>query len=95
MADLTASSLTEHFIELDDPCIQRTKRHDLRDISVIAVCAVICGVDNSVEIEKFGRPKQEWLEKMLGPSKSIPTHDTFGRVFARLVAAHLETFFVR
>ena len=80
MTDFKATSLTEHFKELKDPRIERTKRHLLGDIIVIAICAVICGADNWVEVEEFGRSKQEWLEKMLGLPHGIPSHDTAGRL---------------
>ena len=65
------------------------------DIIVIAICAVICGADNWVEIEEFGRAKRDWLEALLGIPNGIPTHDTFGRVFARLDAEEFEACFVK
>ena len=46
MADVKGVSLVEHFEELEDPRVERTKLHQLRDIIVIAICAVICGADN-------------------------------------------------
>jgi hypothetical protein len=61
MTDFKAASLTEHFKELKDPRIERTKCHLLGDIIVITICAVICGADNWVEVEEFGRSKQECL----------------------------------
>ena len=95
MADVMGSSLVEQFADLEDPRIDRTKCHQLSEIIVIAICAVICGADNWVEIEEFGRGKQEWLEKLLGMANGIPSHDTFGRVIARLDAAHFEACFVK
>ena len=62
MADVMGSCLVEQFADLEDPRIDRTKCHQLRDIIVIAICAITCGADNWVEIEEFGRAKQEWLE---------------------------------
>ena len=68
--------------------MDRTKRLTRHDILVITLCAVICGADNWVEIELFGRSKLEWLSALLGLPNGIPSHDTFGRVFARLDPSH-------
>lgn len=95
MADVKGVSLVEHFEELEDPRVERTKFHQLRDIIVIAICAVICGAGNWVEIEEFGRAKRDWLEALLGIPNGMPTHDTFGRVFARLDAEKFEASFVK
>ena len=46
--------LVEHFAEIDDPRIERTKRHKLIDILTIAILAVICGADSWVGMESFG-----------------------------------------
>ena len=94
MGDITGISLVEHFAGLEDPRVDRTKFHQLRDIIVIAMCAVICGADNFVEIEEFGRCKQDWLDGLLGLPNGIPSHDTFGRVLGRLDAAHFEDCFM-
>jgi predicted transposase YbfD/YdcC len=77
-------SLTDHFVKVDDPRIDRTKRHHLLDIIVIAVCAVICGADDWVAIERFGQAKLAWFQSFLELPHGIPAHDTFGRVFAHL-----------
>ncbi len=50
----------------------------------IAVCAVICGADTWVEVEAFGHAKRDWLGTFLALPHGIPSHDTFGRVFAAL-----------
>lgn len=82
----TEASLTvqTHFAGLDDPRVERTKLHPLLDIVTIALCAVICGADGWVEIAEFGWAKEEWFATFLELPHGIPSHDTFGRVFARL-----------
>jgi predicted transposase YbfD/YdcC len=77
-------SIGEHFNHLEDPRMDRTKHHQLLDIIAIAICGVICGADNWVDLELFGRSKEEWLKRFLVLPNGIPSHDTFGRVFARL-----------
>ena len=95
MAEKTGESLAEHLEDLEDPRVARTKFHQLSDIIVIAVCAVICGADDWVETEEFGHAKRDWLEAMLGLPNGIPSHDTFGRVFARLDAEQFEACSVK
>ena len=51
-----------------------------------ALCAVLCGADSWVDVELFGRAKEAWLRTFLSLPNGIPSHDTFGRVFARLDA---------
>ena len=76
--------LRARFAALDDPRVERTKAHHLLDILTIALCAVLCGADNWVEIETFGHANRAFFEQFLVLPHGIPSHDTFGRVFARL-----------
>src|SRR4051794_21927874 len=77
-------SIAHHFADLPDPRVDRTKKHLLGDILVIALCATIAGADSWEEVERFGRAKHGWLRTFLGLPKGIPSHDTFYRAFARL-----------
>ena len=95
MAEKKGVSLVEHFEDLEDPRVERTKFHQFSDIIVFAGCAVTCAADNWVETEEFGHAKRDWLEAMLGLPNGIPSHDTFGRVFARLDAELLEACSVK
>lgn len=58
--------------------------HKLIDILVISILAVICGANYWTQVESFGNAKKEWLSKFLELPKGIPSHDTFGRVFASI-----------
>lgn len=86
-------SLEESFAELQDPRVDRTKLHKLRDILIIAVCAVICGAESWPDIEQFGNDKREWLSRLLELPNGIPSHDTFRRVFARINPQEFEQCF--
>jgi predicted transposase YbfD/YdcC len=83
--DVTASTrIVDHFADLPDPRIDRTKRHLLIDVLAIALCATIGGADDFVTIADFGRAKKSWFRTFLALPNGIPSHDTFTRVFARL-----------
>ena len=68
--------LMDYFEDLEDPRIDRSKRHSLLDIITIAICAVICGAGSWVYVEMFGKSKEEWFRTFLGLPNGIPPHDT-------------------
>ena len=84
MTEPADASIAQHFRHLPDPRVRRTRRHALIDILVITLCGVICGADDWVAIARFGRAKRKWLRGFLALPHGIPSHDTFGRVFAAL-----------
>ena len=85
--------LSDHFGNLPDPREPALVEHKLLDIIIIAICAVICGADSWVEMEEFGQARYEWLQGFLELPHGIPSHDTFGRVFARLSAVAFQRCF--
>ncbi len=72
------------FIELHDPRLDRPLRHSLVEIVVIAIAATVAGADSWLQIAQWGRTKEAWLRTFLPLPHGIPSHDTFGRVFALL-----------
>src|SRR3989442_15821125 len=93
MEERDLRALETIFAQVEDPRIERTKRHRLRDIIIIAVCGVICGADGWVGIEEFGKAKEAWFTELLQLANGIPSHDTFGRVFAHIDPKQFETSF--
>ena len=72
------------FASVPDPRVDRTKKHGLADILVIALAATIAGAESFEAVAAFGRAKRDWLARFLPLANGIPSADTFGRVFARL-----------
>ena len=87
-------AIGSYFATVDDPRKERTRDHALLDIIVIALAAIICGADSWVAVAEFGRFKQAWLKTFLDLPNGIPSHDTFGRVFARIDPAQFQHSFV-
>ena len=72
------------FAELKDPRSTGAKRHDLLEILMIALCAVLSGGQTAVDMAVFAEAKQEFLGSFLALKNGVPSHDTFSRVFRQL-----------
>ncbi len=88
------TSIDVYFGHLPDPRVERTRAHRLTDLLTIALCAILCGANDWVAVETFGHAKEAWLRTFLALPGGIPSHDTFGRVFARLDPTALQQCFV-
>ncbi len=88
------ADLITHFTNISDQRKPKGIRHKLVDIIVIAICGVICGADDWVMIEYFGNAKREWFETFLELPHGIPSHDTFGKVFALIDPKEFQSSFL-
>lgn len=88
--EIQIETIIECFRELSDPRIDRRKFHKLLDIVVIGLCTVISGGEGFTDMEGYGNAKAEWLKTFLDLKHGIPSHDTFGRVFAALDPQEFE-----
>lgn len=86
-------ALLDHFADLEDPRT-RESRYELRELLLVAVCAVLSGADNWVDVAMWGETKLPWLRNFLPFENGTASHDTFGRVFALLDARGFEQRFI-
>ena len=82
------------FQDVPDPRADNA-RHDLVDVLVIALAAVLCGADNCADMAEFGCAKEALLRQFLRLEHGIPSHDTFSRIFRLLDPQAFEPVFRR
>ncbi len=93
--DATATGgFLRFFSDVPDPRTGNHVVHKLHDLIVIAVLAVVCGADGWAQVQLWGKCKAKWLATFLGLPGGIPSHDTFGRVFALLDPDAFERCFM-
>ena len=89
----TPLAITEHFRDLPDPRFSALCEHDLLDLIVITICAVICGQHTWTDIELYGETHHAWLKTFLRLPNGIPSHDAFRYLFRRLDPAACQRCF--
>jgi hypothetical protein len=75
-------SMASHFAALDDARSPTQRRHKLIELIIIAIAATLSGAEGWVGVATFAKTKEAWLRSFLELPAGIPSHDTFGRVFA-------------
>ena len=88
-------SLIECMKEVPDPRAPYNQRHKFLDIIIIAVTAILSGMDTWNEIEDWAYSKKEWLETFLELPGGVPSHDTINRVFQMIDPEQFHDAFFR
>ena len=95
VSETVSPTLVECLRELPDPRKPINQDHQFIDIMVIGICAIIAGADGFSGMAAFGQAKEEWFRTFLELPNGIPSHDTFGAVFARLKPSAFQECFLR
>ena len=89
-----SGSLIEIFRDIPDPRFGNGIRHRLDEILAIAILAILCDCSKFTEMELFGQEREDWLHTFLSLENGIPSHDTFGDVFAALSPEEVQARFI-
>ena len=87
--------IADVFVGIRDPRQAKKVEHDLVELLVVAICGVLAGADDFVEIEVWAEEKLGWFQQYLTLAHGIPSHDTFGRFFAAVDAEEFGAAFRR
>ncbi|GHU71821.1 hypothetical protein FACS1894184_19090 [Clostridia bacterium] len=68
-------------------------KYTLWEILTIATLAIMCNMDTFTDMEMFGLEQEPWLRKFMPLANGIPSHDTFGDVFAVLKPLEITRLF--
>ena len=92
--DSKDASLLELFAKLPEPREPSGRRHSLENVLLIAVLAVICGADDWIAVEEYGKTQEDFLKQFINMPHGPPSDDTFRRVFMALDTAAFEELFL-
>jgi predicted transposase YbfD/YdcC len=84
MFEGAAGIIYKHFERVTDPRANRGFNHNLYEMVFMALTAAICGANGWADVERFVKGKRDWFARFIAMEGGVPSHDTFGRVFARL-----------
>lgn len=88
-------SLVECFDEIEDPRVNRRRVHNLIDLIVISICAVICNADGWADMRTWAEAHQDWLECFLELPGGLPSRDTLRRTLSRIDPDAFQAAFLK
>ena len=88
-------SLVQCFDDIEDPRINRRRVHNLVDMIVIAICAVICNADGWADMRTWAETHRQWLQQFLQLPGGLPSRDTLRRTLSRLDPEAFQQAFLK
>jgi len=88
--------MKEYFSDIKDVRQPWKTDHNLHEIVIMTICAVISDFNHWEDIVDFCKVKEDWFRKRLGLQldKGIASHDTFQRIFQLINPKEFERCFV-
>jgi len=88
--------IEKHLEKINDPRQSWKIRHNLHEVIIMTICAVVAECEAWYQIEHYCKSKKEWFKEKLKLTlkNGIPSHDTFERIFAMIEPKELESSFV-
>ena len=93
---MVSSSLdfVDHFSSVEEPRLNRTKRHELVDVLFVCVAGTIAGCDGPTDIASFAKTQLPWCRNFVPLKNGAPSHDTVGRVVSLLKPDQFQKAFL-
>jgi len=88
------NELVSIFGSVQDPRSHINQLHNLVDILLIGIIAVICGAETWKQMIEFANSKEGFLRKFLELPNGIPSEDTINRMFSSIDSSQFETCFI-
>jgi predicted transposase YbfD/YdcC len=79
-----AGIVYKHYEKVTDPRADRGPTHDLHEMIFMALTATVCGANGWADVERFVDARYDWFEQYIAMESGVPSHEPFGRIFARL-----------
>jgi predicted transposase YbfD/YdcC len=88
--------LQKYFETIEDRRQAGKVKHNMLEVIIMTICAVVSGCENWEDIADFCRVKESWFREKLGLElkNGIASHDTIQRIFAIIKPKELEKRFI-
>jgi len=89
-----SGNLKDTFGQIEDHRNHINQHHNLVDILLIGIIAVICGEETREQMVRFAKSKESFLKKFLELPNGISSKVTLNRVFFAIDSQQFESYFM-